>query len=660
MRRASRAVLAVAFLCVAFRASPLGARQRAGGPAQGGPDMPTGGAFLFGQVVEAGGGSPIAGAVVTLMGSPTSAGLPPSSSSVSGVLVADVSGWAPKTAITNRDGYFFFRDLGPGRYALAATAIGYVPEGAMPNRPRAPAVHVIDLTENEKRSDLLIRLTKYASISGTVLDDRGEPATGATVTVFQRGIALDRLAVWYAASVAVDDRGVYRAGGLLPGNYVVGIVSTTSTIPAILASTIDANAGNGAAAFALRRELTPGDVNTSNGSGVRVGDLVLQAPNDQFGGAPMAPDETGRMLSYVTTFYPAAAQWPQATVVALGSGGERTGIDFTMKLAPAVRVSGVISGPTGPISTIQLRLVPSLDGELADGGLVSPSLRASLGGSMAVSDDHGTFAFLGVAPGAYTLKASYVPPPGPPGQPARVDHPMVWASQPVTVGDADITGLAVAVRAGLRATGRMEFVGTSAKPDPSHVPILLRPVGVTFWRGTRALPAADGTFATGGEPPGRYFVSMNDPAGWHLARVDYGGRNVADEPIDLDASDLTDLVVTFTDKTTRLGGSIVDSTGAPDSRASIIVFPADSATWRQGIFSLRRVRLVEATPAGTYEFAGIPAGDYFLVAIESRLATDWEDPAFLDRLTSGATRVTLAAGDTKTVALKRFTLRSGQ
>jgi hypothetical protein len=47
-------------------------------------------------------------------------------------------------------------------------------------------------------------------------------------------------------------------------------------------------------------------------------------------------------------------------------------------------------------------------------------------------------------------------------------------------------------------------------------------------------------------------------------------------------------------------------------------------------------------------------GEYYLTAVSARYALEWEDPAFLERLVPGATRVTLAGGDHKIMSLMTF------
>ena len=145
--------------------------------------------------------------------------------------------------------------------------------------------------------------------------------------------------------------------------------------------------------------------------------------------------------------------------------------------------------------------------------------------------------------------------------------------------------------------------------------------------------------------------------GWTLLSIMQGARDVADEPLDLDTTDASGLVMTFTDQTTDLSGTIVDAKGAAHPTAEIVTFPADSETWKQGAFSPRRIRLTPGTKSGTYAVPGLPPGQYFVVAVDESTTAEWQDPRFLERLQRSATRVTLQAGEKKTQALTLVVVR---
>ena len=52
--------------------------------------------------------------------------------------------------------------------------------------------------------------------------------------------------------------------------------------------------------------------------------------------------------------------------------------------------------------------------------------------------------------------------------------------------------------------------------------------------------------------------------------------------------------------------------------------------------------------------SALPAGEYYAVAFDDLEADVARDAAFLEQLTRGATRVTLAEGATAEVTLRRF------
>jgi hypothetical protein len=180
----------------------------------------------------------------------------------------------------------------------------------------------------------------------------------------------------------------------------------------------------------------------------------------------------------------------------------------------------------------------------------------------------------------------------------------------------------------------------------------LQPIGAQTWRTIRAVVQSDGTFRSAGDPPGRYTINTSAPAGWFWQTTSLAGKPVLDELLELGASEVSGLVITFGQTTNHVSGRVSDATGAADPDAAVIAFAADSDAWRDGIFTTRRARKVFATSAGTYDIATLAPGGYYVVAIDRRLALNWQDPKFLDSLIAGATRVTLGADDRKTVALR--------
>ena len=223
----------------------------------------------------------------------------------------------------------------------------------------------------------------------------------------------------------------------------------------------------------------------------------------------------------------------------------------------------------------------------------------------------------------------------------------------MSVGDQVVAGLDVTMRQGVRISGEAIFTGAplSVVSELGRIRISLQPTGAGFWRTLPGMLKPDLTFATAGDPPGRYILNVYSLPGWSWQSATLGGKPVIDDLIELRASDLSGLVITFAPTPTSVSGSVTDDTGAPDAGTDVIVFPADAGAWREGIFTRRRVQRVRATSAKAFEIAALAPGEYYIAAVSSRLTAQWQDPSFLERLVSGARRFTLAGSERKYLRL---------
>ena len=672
------------------------------GAAQAVPEA-RGSGLVVGQVVDASTAKPIGGATVTISsGAPVISVLPTGEAVVTNPTMSGAAGGAPRQVMADAQGRFMFRELAKGRYTFRTMAPGYLAGGLGQTRPTGGQQAVELTSDSEKVGDLIVRMWKSATISGSVVDEGGEPVIGVAVRAIRRTLAGGRPRLAFGTTGTTDDRGIYRIPNLTPGDYFVGVISTYSTMPSAISEAYLQAMMSGASLQSndTYRELSSSGAPSPSMSGFRVGELTLQASSagrggTGSGGVAPAPGDDGRVQIYPTVFYPAGRALAEATLLTLGSGEDRRGIDLHLTLMPAVRVSGTVVGPDGPVRNMGVRLLAPGAEDFA----VDSSLDAAAG----ATDGTGAFTLLAVPPGAYTLKVLRVPrvlstsantmttvevmgpngmimgmsssgPSTAPPPPIPTD-PTLWGTMPVVVGESDLTGLAVQMRTGLRVSGRLEFIGTRDKPAPAQLQRVSISLTSNEPRGFSQVPAvrveADGRFNTGGHTPGKYQISANvppapggapisGPAGqaWTIKSVTLGGRNVSDEGLDLVAEDVTGVVITFTDQSTELSGTVTDGSGQPDRTAEVIVFPADSQAWKHGFVNTRRTRNLRPSTVGVYSTSGMPAGDYFIAAVQSdAIAADWQDPRLLEKIAAVATRVTLNDGEKKTQALTTRIIR---
>jgi protocatechuate 3,4-dioxygenase beta subunit len=607
--------VAMAFMLLAVTAAAQSTQRYAVRPAAG---------LIVGQVVDGGSGRPIAGATVAITGSADGRQTGPS----------------PRVLSTS-DGRFFFRDLPRGTFTITATRLGYADGASGRRRPGGPA-QPITLADGERVGDVTVRMWKRAAITGTVVDEMGEPVIGVQVRAFKREFAGGRQRyvpdVSTQPSAITDDRGVYRFGSLMPGDYIVATVGRPVAVSVSMAQELQTRPYSNSAD--IGPVALPG-----TSSSIQIGNIAYGLAR----GVPIpAPARGGRMFVYPQTFYPSVPSFPQAAIVSVGAGEERSAIDLQIYPLPTLRVAGIVLGPDGPATALALRMLPAAAQEV---GL-------ALDVPTAVSDRNGNFEFPAVPAGHYVIRASIRPPRPDPRMPLQ---PMLSLEMSIAVGKSDIEGVVLSLQPGVRVSGRLEFEGNAPRPLASRlqqVPVLLEAARVPA-NGETELPGrveADGQFAVPGAPPGQYLLRVGgSPEGWMFKSATWRGRNVSDEPFDLE-SDANDVVITFTDRWTGMHG-VVQGPRGPDRDATVLIFPMDQEGWTNYGLSSRRVRSVRTSRSGDYSVHSIPTGDYYVVAVPDERAADWRDPAFLGSLTSVAARVTIRDGDQKLVGLRTREVR---
>lgn len=572
--------------------------------------------------------------------------------------------------MTNSSGQFVIRGLTKGSLVLAATKGGYANATHGQRRPGG-STQPIAVSEGDRLSGIEIRMWKHATITGTVIDEAGEPVVGGRLQSYQRVFSGGRRRYSQTGSATTDDRGIYRISGLTPGDYIIAMPQRQGAVPAEVSDALLNGNSNDPKHRALMQEtvVAGGMLIGTVGSPyvMKIGDQTISLPAGTV--APFAASNNGLMI-YPTAFYPAGALPTQAALITVRSGEERSGIDLQVRPSRGLRVSGTVAGPDGPAPHVGMRLSAAAAEDVID----------SLETAGTVSDGNGAFMFPAVPPGQYVLRVSRVPRPppvlddinrttmvaagggtvitssGPAGGPAPAPpitpDPTLCAQVPVIVGDRDVANVIVPLAPGPRVTGRLEFDGTAEKPSLTFlttVRILLEPAdGSRLQDSTLSFqtghPNEDGTFSTYGVPPGRYVLRLPSMfGGWTFKSAMYQGRDLSDTPIDL-ARDAAGVVITLTDRPASLAGSVRTSQG-PDGDAIVVVYPVDSAAWSASGVTSRRMRTARAAKDGSYSINGLPAGEYYVVAVKEDMVGEWQDPALLEALASLAHQVRIIDGE---------------
>lgn len=240
-----------------------------------------------------------------------------------------------------------------------------------------------------------------------------------------------------------------------------------------------------------------------------------------------------------------------------------------------------------------------------------------------------------------------------------------WGQMDVNVDGTALSGLSVSMQPGMTVTGKVVFKATRLVPetDLSRVRLLLTPAQTPgAARISFGVPMAqvdaNGTFKISGVTPGRYRVSGMVPVppgagpglSWSLSSAVAKGVDALDFPIDIGPNDeLKDVVVTFTDASQEVNGSLQDATGRPAPDYTIVVFAADNRYWTT---PSRRVRSTRPGTDGRFTVPNLPPGEYRIAALTDVAPGDLNDPAFLEQVVAASVKFTLAEGERKTQDLR--------
>src|SRR5579862_434226 len=518
---------------------------------------PVGTATILGVITDA--GQPVSGATVSL-------GLP---------TVPDI--------LSDAQGRFAFVDLPAGSYSIKAEKTGYLSSGFGESRPDGDDQQ-LPLVYGQHITDVVIRLWKLCSISGTVSDDSGEPIVGAAVKAFAVRAGYGGSVAWATSMARTDDRGTYRLWRLRPDyRYFVGIVPEQVSYPQL-----PGEPGPGASAnqddrsSAMKEEV--GMVARRDGvEAVTMGNLRLLSDT------LVTPQMAGSAVRvYEPSFVPTGAETTGVQPIKMAPCEEISGIDFRLHAVPTRRISGVVVGPSQQVSSVAVRLIRS--GTAAD--------RIDLETALTFTDPTGAFVFPAVPEGSYELRLLELPVSGFATSLHRIAEPQLetlsipvspwddrstwWATQPLLVGDRDLSAVQVALVRGARIRGRIEFEATDA-PVPARPVLQLvradgRPLAPVAFAPVAVNDAKE--FQSIELPPGRYLLgALSGSKKWDLEHVLLNGQDISISPFDLGSTDIDTIIVKFSSRLTEIRGTVRDASNGPDSSAVVVAMPSDSRLW---------------------------------------------------------------------------------
>jgi protocatechuate 3,4-dioxygenase beta subunit len=483
---------------------------------------------------------------------------------------------------TDASGHFKFERVPRGAYVLGPARVGTSSGAGSGDELN------LQIAAGSRIENVVLTATRGGTISGTVTDEFGDPASALVVAITRASIpsaaAITSSLTGVAAaqvsgrSTGTDVRGRYRITGLPPGHYVISVV------PALAAPVAEVH-------------------------------FIDESGHD-------------RVFPPASTFYPGVQTMSQASSIPVSENVDASGIDVAVKPVPMTTIAVTLTAGR-PIGQVQLHQF------LADDTLPILEKTTRTSESNVILDGR---------PGRYRLVASAEVPIGP--------DPVVrlWSTADVYTDVVNPASVTMTLEPGANLAGRIAFEGKEPNRQNAGAWLVatdVLPALPSTATGNATFEPATGRFSMDGVMPGRYVLNGGGAergrSHWMLKAAIVNGRDVLDEAIDLrSGDDITDVRLTVTDRVTEISGTVLDAAGKPGAGAAwVLAFPVEKKHWWPGS---RRLRAVRPGPSARYRISALPPGHYVVVTLTEALA-EADLIASLPALAAGGVRVTLAEGD---------------
>lgn len=489
--------------------------------------------------------------------------------------------------VTDAQGAWTAASVGPGTYALAATARGF----------RPATLEKVVISSGEKRSGVDVALdTGGLLVSGTVSDVLGGPIAGAKITITASGkmtFGSPRLITLagddgkyelmldpgsYSADATHDD---YTEGKrsfdvattpvtidftLIPGSSIRGVVVTSDGTP-VPGADVGASDGRG-------------DYSSPDTAADEAGAFVLK------GLSAGTKSLSARSRGYVTE---------TPTVVELGIGEQLDGVRVVVGKAFSIAGIVVKKGTSTPIPGVRLGVF-SFTGQ----AVLAPE----------PTNAEGRFEISGLRPASFMLFAIG-------------EDVMPEVGQKVEVVDKDVTDVKLEMAVGVTVSGRVE-PGTVASIGiaPTNVGI-----GNIFDAIKSMIVRADsdetGAFTLKNVPPGSFTLSTTTTDG-----------RAAKQPLLVADRDMTGVVIKLEPRAS-ISGRVVDTSGKPVVGVRVTATPPRDKDSAAGSFSfdINGMRNAGTSTAGdgSFRIKGLDAGTFNVRVVDEQGQLAWGDPAHKDK-----------------------------
>jgi protocatechuate 3,4-dioxygenase beta subunit len=485
---------------------------------------------IEGRVIDATTGAPLRNTAVSLAPSP-----------VAGMAQSTLIG---SGAVSDAEGKFAMKGIGPGTYRLSATRAGYLQSqyGARgPGKQGTP----LTLVARQSMTAVAMRMTRGGVITGKVLDDLGDPVERASVATMRYRFMGNERQLFQSLGASTDDQGNYRIFGLDPGRYYLRVTPSSSNLSSI------------------------------NQSG---------------------PPTT---TTYIPVYYPNTAEESSAGQIEIGAGSEMAGVNFALTRSRTYRITGDVQDMIGGGNSITVLLRPR-KGPTMPGGTRFTTLNAKQSKLEIQGVVPGSYVLIAAMSDQGRTYNGQVEIDVTDRDISGISIPLQAGSEiagEVRVEDEaqiDLTALQVSAN-GMSTVSLM----TAAAGAPSSF---------TFGTRAQAKVAEDGKFTLTNVFADANRLSLTGlPAGFYVKAMQMGSQDVLESAPDFASAQGSGLRITVSGKAGTATGTVTDSSDKPVGGAAVVLIPksekrrAGSQFYKTAITDQKGLFTIKGVDPGDYK-----------------------------------------------------------